>query len=123
FPGAAAQYRDLYDRELANVLTRGKGLGLQPVIRRDLGEQAEAGTPAAPAAEQRGYGLDAYRSRQPTLQQLRPPMTQPIPISRIDPADGHPKAHGPLAAEQPSPALQRTPDLDRSPATAYASSV
>lgn len=121
FPGAAAQYRDLYDRELANVLTRGRGLGLQPMIRKSLGEPQDAAS--APAANPAGLGLDAYRARQPTLQQLRPPLAQPIPISRIDPASGHPKAHGALAQSEPSPTLQRTPDLDRSPATAYASSV
>ena len=121
FPGAAAQYRDLYDRELANVLTRGKGLGLQPMIRKELGEQSETQS-AAPLAPQ-SFGLDAYRARQPTLQQLRPPLGEPIPISRIDPSEGHPKAHGALAPEQASPTLQRTPDLDRSPATAYAASI
>jgi flagellar protein FlgJ len=121
FPGAAAQYRDLYDRELANVLTRGKGLGLQPMIRKELGEQSAAQSPGA--ATPQAYGLEAYRARQPTLQQLRPPLGEPIPISRLDAVEGHPRAHGALAPEQPSPALQRTPDLDRSPATAYAASI
>ncbi|MCK7595163.1 flagellar assembly peptidoglycan hydrolase FlgJ [Pseudomarimonas salicorniae] len=121
FPGAAGQFRDLYDRELANVITKGKGLGLQPMIRRSLGETQAAD--GAAAAAQASYGLEAYRARQPTLQQLRPTLAQPIPISRIDAAEGHPRAHGALAVDEPSPALQRTPDLDRSPATAYASSV
>lgn len=121
FPGAAAQYRDLYDRELANVLTRGKGLGLQPMIRKALGAPSEpqSNGPTAPQS----YGLEAYQARQPALQQLRPPLGEPIPISRIDPDEGHPKAYPALAADQPSPTLQRTPDLDRSPATAYAASV
>lgn len=122
FPGAAAQYRDLYDRELANVLTREKGLGLQPMIRRSLGE-ADATPDAAGALKQGAYGLDAYRAQQGALGQLRPPIAQPLPISTVDPQAGHPKAHGKLAAEQPSPTLQRTPAIDRSPATAYAASV
>lgn len=122
FPGAAAQYRDLYDAELANSLTREKGLGLQPMIRRSLGEPA-APPSAAPAAIQGGYGLEAYRGSQSSMGALRPPISQPIPISRIDVGDGHPKAHGPLDANQPSPLAERTPALDRSPATAYAASV
>ena len=36
FPGAAAQYRDLYDSQLAEQITKGKGLGLQPMIKREL---------------------------------------------------------------------------------------
>lgn len=122
FPGAAGQYRDLYDRELANALTRDKGLGLQPMIRRSLGEQAGQ-EPAASAPPVTRYGLEAYRRQQPALGQLRAPISQPIPVSRIDPQPGHPKAHGPLAADQPSPVLERTPAMDRSAATAYAQSV
>lgn len=36
FPGAAGQYRDLYDGQLAESITRGKGLGLVPMIKREL---------------------------------------------------------------------------------------
>ena len=47
FPGAAAQYRDLYDSQLAEQITKGKGLGLQPMIKREL-ERSE-GVAEAPA--------------------------------------------------------------------------
>lgn len=120
FPGAPPHYRDLHDRELARVLTRGSGLGLQPMIRKALGEQA-AEPSARPA--QTGYPLDGYRARQPTLQRLRPAPVEPIPVSRVEPSPGHPRAWGPLEARAPSPVEARTPSLDRAPATAYAQSV
>ena len=43
FPGAATQYRDLYDQQLANMMVSGRGLGLQDAIRRQLG--VSPGTP------------------------------------------------------------------------------
>lgn len=49
FPGAAAQYRDLYDGQLAEMITRGRGLGLAETIRRQLGAQsASSAPPSAP---------------------------------------------------------------------------
>src|SRR4051812_5321258 len=39
FPGSSTMYRDLYDHEVAKKLTQGKGLGLQPMIRRSLGDK------------------------------------------------------------------------------------
>lgn len=47
FPGQSQTYRDLYDREIANRLSQGKGLGLQPMLRKALGGAANAA--AAPA--------------------------------------------------------------------------
>jgi flagellar protein FlgJ len=55
FPGAAGQFRDLYDEQLAKSMTEGKGLGLSDMIARQLGRQA--GIDAAPGAGSKG--LDA----------------------------------------------------------------
>jgi len=45
FPGSSTMYRDLYDHEIAKKLTQGKGLGLQPMIRRSLGDKTVSNTP------------------------------------------------------------------------------
>ena len=119
FPGAAAQFRDLYDRELANVLSKGEGLGLQPMIRAQLSGQPAVSAKGVPT----GLGLEAYQARRPALNALRPPLQQALPISALQPAEGHPKAAAALAADEPSPVSQRTPSLDRAPATAYSPSM
>ena len=48
FPGAAGQFRDLYDQQIAKSLTEGRGLGLAPMIARQLSLQNAGATPAAP---------------------------------------------------------------------------
>ena len=40
FPGAAGQFRELYDEQVAKSLTQGKGLGLSDMIARQLTRQA-----------------------------------------------------------------------------------
>lgn len=48
FPGQNQTYRDLYDRQLSDLLSQGKGLGLAPLIARQLngGMPLDAGKPA-----------------------------------------------------------------------------
>src|ERR1700744_4455169 len=46
FPGDSKTYRDLYDREVANKLAQGKGLGMQAMLRKSLGGKAETTAPA-----------------------------------------------------------------------------
>jgi len=41
FPGESQTYREMYDHELATQLTRGRGLGLAPIIQRALGQTPE----------------------------------------------------------------------------------
>jgi flagellar protein FlgJ len=55
FPGAAQNYRELYDREVAKHLTQGKGLGLQPMIRKALGDTSLA-RPASATTGNPGLG-------------------------------------------------------------------
>jgi flagellar protein FlgJ len=47
FPGAAGQFRELYDEQIAKSLTEGKGLGLSTMIARQLSRQAGGGADAA----------------------------------------------------------------------------
>lgn len=48
FPEQNQTYRDLYDRQLSDLLSQGKGLGLAPLIARQLnGGKPLAGEPAA----------------------------------------------------------------------------
>lgn len=48
FPGQNQTYRDLYDRQLSDLLSQGKGLGLAPLIARQLngGKPLDADKPA-----------------------------------------------------------------------------
>lgn len=62
FPGENQLFRDLYDQQLAKALTEGKGLGIAPMIARQLGADAQPAaaldTRLSPARDQRA-GLDA----------------------------------------------------------------
>lgn len=60
FPGENQMFRDMYDQQLAKSMTEGKGLGLAPMIARQLGGNAPAaGLPSS-------YGLSEYRRMAPT---------------------------------------------------------
>lgn len=68
FPGENQLYRQMYDQQIAGQLTQGRGLGLAPMIARQLGGKAAAGSEAGPAKpsafslERRaaGYSLAGY---------------------------------------------------------------
>ena len=53
FPGENQTFRDMYDQQLAKALTDGKGLGLAPMIARQLGRQSGLPADAAPALDTR----------------------------------------------------------------------
>jgi len=70
FPGEDTLFRDLYDQQIARALTDGQGLGLAPMIARQLG--AEANDPSlAPAASQRDFALSEYRRLLPAADAVR----------------------------------------------------
>lgn len=69
FPGQSQVYRDLYDQEIAKRLTQGKGLGLQPMIRRALGETGPAPATAA-TAPPRAMSLAGYARTLPAQHAL-----------------------------------------------------
>jgi len=87
--GGDTTYRDLHDQKLADQLTRGRGLGLAPMIEKQLGRslepQASAGTPT------------------------------PLPLPGRGPADGLPlgasRAGMPIAAASPMALPARNPML------------
>lgn len=47
--GDNTTYREMHDRQLARELTRGRGLGLAPMIVRQLEQRGTGATPAAPS--------------------------------------------------------------------------
>lgn len=49
FPQQNQTYRDMYDRQLSDLLSQGKGLGLSPLIARQLNGGKPLDTPAAGA--------------------------------------------------------------------------
>ena len=63
FPGENQTFRDMYDQQLAKSMTQGKGLGLAPIIARQLGAP-ENTTPVAPA----NNALAAYRRLMPAAE-------------------------------------------------------
>jgi peptidoglycan hydrolase FlgJ len=86
FPGASEHYRDMYDQQLAGALTRGKGLGLQEMIRRQLGGGTadRAGVSIEQATKM--YSMDGYRRLPGAMQPLPAaaksrPLPAPLPIS------------------------------------------
>lgn len=46
--GGDTTYREMYDQQLARELTKGRGLGLQPMIARQLDRSLAPATPTAP---------------------------------------------------------------------------
>lgn len=51
FPGAAGQFRDLHDQQIAKSLTAGRGLGLSEMIARQLTRDAGGAAPAPKTLE------------------------------------------------------------------------
>ncbi len=49
FPGENQLYRQMYDQQIAGQLTQGRGLGLAPMIARQLGGKTAASSEAEPA--------------------------------------------------------------------------
>ena len=56
FPGENQIFRDMYDQQIATAMSQGRGLGLAPMIARQLGA-TDAATPAVPATT----ALSAYK--------------------------------------------------------------
>lgn len=70
--GGNTQYRDMYDQQLARELSKGRGLGLAPVIMRQLQQQTGAG-----ASTQAGAS---------SLPLQTPAGTRPLPVQPTAPA-------------------------------------
>jgi flagellar protein FlgJ len=82
FPGENQTFRDLYDQQLAKALTDGKGLGLAPMIARQLGRQSGVAEAAAPALDTRldtsGGRAGPTRAAAAALAYLRDGGTAPV---------------------------------------------
>lgn len=132
FPGAAGQFRDLHDQQIAKSLTAGRGLGLSDMIARQLtrdaaGKAAEA-TPvdALPLSLPRSMSnaerapmlpLEAYvrpLAAKPLARADALPVTMPLagaPPLALAATTGEPKATWIAAADVPRmlPALREAP--------------
>lgn len=62
FPGENQVFRDMYDQQIATAMSQGRGLGLAPMIARQLGA---TDTPAPVATN---TALSAYRRMMPTAE-------------------------------------------------------
>ncbi len=92
-------YRDLYDRQLADMLSQGKGLGLRPLIARQLGG-GDAAQPAAP-------GKDASSGKSATGLPLDAPSQRSVAFFQRFPAGkGSEAALDAIAGRSGSSAVQ-----------------
>lgn len=94
FPGAAGHYRDLYDAQLADMLTRGRGLGLRESIQRDLQARTastpDAGMPGVTRSEQTARTALQALNRQAGENAGSKPMPLPARQSGQAPAPASP---------------------------------
>lgn len=82
FPGAAGQFRELYDEQIATSLTQGKGLGLSDMIARQLTRDA-GGNPSSPSASLPALPLSLAKEGEipmlPLETYVRPLAARPLP--------------------------------------------
>jgi flagellar protein FlgJ len=79
FPGAAGQFRELYDEQIAKSLTQGKGLGLSDMIARQLTRQAGGAPDAAAGALPLSLAKDGAAPMLPLDTYVRPLAAKPLP--------------------------------------------
>lgn len=95
FPGAAGQFRELYDEQIAKSLTQGKGLGLSDMIARQLTRQAGGAPDAAVGALPLSLAKSGTAPMLPLDTYVRPLAAKPLPR----------EAAMPLAATAEAPPL------------------
>lgn len=79
FPGAAGQFRELYDEQIAKSLTQGKGLGLSDMIARQLTRQAGGAPDAAAGPLPLSLAKDGAAPMLPLDTYVRPLAAKPLP--------------------------------------------
>lgn len=79
FPGSAGHFRDMYDQQLAGALTRGKGLGLQEMIQRQLGGPAKSLSDQFERASVM-YPMDGYKRLLPAMKAIAPAAVTGLPL-------------------------------------------
>ncbi len=121
FPGDSKTYRDLYDREVANRLSQGRGLGMQAMIRKSLG-----GTPDALASAKSATSTSITRPKSSAMSLAQytralPPRHVASPMSTS--ARNASAVSTTNAATRSAPAASATPVAARSvPVSAISSS-
>jgi flagellar protein FlgJ len=108
FPGAAGQFRDLYDEQIAKSLTEGKGLGLSDMIARQLTREAGAAAPKTGAGLPLSLADDGAAAMLPLDTYVRPRPATPLDRSPAPAAEGAPPARPPVMAEVRPLALAAT---------------
>jgi flagellar protein FlgJ len=102
FPGDSKTYRDLYDREVANKLSQGRGLGMQAMLRKSLGAKPDATTSTSTTHPQNvGLSLAHYQRNLPPQHVASTPVANTIaPVNPTTPATNTVKATAPVAAHR-----------------------
>lgn len=95
FPGDSKTYRDLYDREVANKLAQGRGLGMQAMLRKSLGGKADA-TATTAQSKNAAMSLAQYHRNLPP--QHIPSTPSPAAVKAVTPAANTVKPAAPVAA-------------------------
>ena len=128
--GDNTTYREMYDQKLADQLTRGRGLGLAPMIMRQLERGSGPASPAAsrvplPLPMRRGVPMALPVAAHPSL-----PLPARDAMPAIAPLTLAPTHHGvsmqataPLAPPPPAPACDSDAPLDCSSPEAFVRSL
>lgn len=124
--GDNSTYREMYDQQLATELTRGRGLGLAPMIVRQLGRDNGA-TPAADTAAPTAFPLRVSGTAAPMSMPLAMPATGALPLAPSSsgvsmPAFDVPALHAPMSAADPVADCPDVP-LDCSSPEAFVQSI
>lgn len=109
FPAENTMFREMYDKKIAEAMTRGRGLGLSAMISRQLGgAEGEAAKPVDtalnPAAALRAYRLNAPAAAPMALPGAGAPATAPSEVDLLQQLGGA----APSAVLQP---MERALDL------------
>lgn len=118
--GDNSTYRDMYDQQLAKEITKGRGLGLAPMIEHQLSRNLPAAAPvtAGPMA------LDTVLRHGPVSLMQNLPLAMPLsadnasggyglPVGGLSLASPHAGVAMPAAAPLPAPAPPPAPREDR----------
>ncbi|MGV8940433.1 MAG: flagellar assembly peptidoglycan hydrolase FlgJ [Lysobacter sp.] len=84
--GDNTMYRDMYDQQLAKEMTKGRGLGLAPMIEQQLSRSLPASTPTATAPLALNTALDTVTRAGPISLMQNLPL--PMPLATVGIAGG-----------------------------------
>ncbi|GAA5078584.1 flagellar assembly peptidoglycan hydrolase FlgJ [Lysobacter panacisoli] len=112
--GDNSTYRDMYDQQLSRELAKGRGLGLAPMIVRQLERSSGAGGTTIPVAPAGGFPLDGTGAA-----------TTSIPLARSSDGVSMPAMAMPVAPRMDTTPVECDPDapLDCSSPEAFVRSV